>query len=158
MDIGLPEMDGIECVRALCKLAPQIRFMMLTVIDDTEKIFESLKAGATGYLVKSDGERLLKSICELHAGASPMSSSIARKIIRYFSNASPEAARFATLTLREEEILRKLAEGMIYKEAADALNISDKTVRSHCNHIYKKLQVCSKSEAVRLFHKHGRTN
>lgn len=150
MDIKLPGMSGVECVRPLKRLLPEAQVMMLTVLEDYEQIFQSLRAGATGYLLKQHiPERLVESIRELHAGGSPMSNSIARKVVLAFKELpgdSPEAA--SMLSPREQEILDHLGRGHLYKEIASELNLSYNTVRTHVQNIYKKLHVCSKSEAA----------
>ena len=146
MDIGLPKMSGIECVKQLKDVAPQIEIIMLTVHADNDYIFESLRAGAVGYLVKNIfPSKLLNSIKEVKNGGSPMSSSIARKVVSSFNSFSKPAAN---LTKREKEVLDLLCQGKSYKVIADDLFISPDTVRYHLKNIYKKLQVNSKYEAV----------
>lgn len=146
MDIALGESSGIECVRELRTVLSETRFMMLTVFEDSDRIFESLKAGATGYLIKRGvTTRLADAIRDLHAGESPISPSIARKIIQAFVQPDPAEG----LTLREREILDQLARGRQYKEIADGLGVSFHTVRTHVQRIYRKLHVRSKIEAVR---------
>lgn len=146
MDIGLPKMSGIECVKQLKDIAPEIEIIMLTVHADNDYIFESLRAGAVGYLVKNIfPSKLLNSIKEVKNGGSPMSSSIARKVVSSFNSFSKPAAN---LTKREKEVLDLLCQGKSYKVIADDLFISPDTVRYHLKNIYKKLQVNSKYEAV----------
>ena len=151
MDIGLPGRDGVECVRQLKPVMPNAEFMMVTVFEDHEKVMASLSAGATGYLVKSASwERLKESIVDLHRGGSPMSSSIARQVLtKLFRPDSRLAATpNASLTPREEEVLKSLSQGRRYKGIADELGISPYTVRAHIHAIYEKLHVRSKAEAV----------
>jgi DNA-binding NarL/FixJ family response regulator len=151
MDIRLPKTSGVECVRRLKVVLPQTQMMMLTVFDDYEQIFQSLRAGATGYLLKqSVPEKLCESIRELHAGGSPMSNSIARKVVLAFRKMAAEHPEpGARLSAREQEILEHLARGHLYKEIAGELDLSYHTVRTHVQNIYKKLQIRSKSETVR---------
>lgn len=143
LDIEMPEMNGIECLRHLCPRLSGTRFMMLTVFEDYDRIFESLKAGAAGYLIKKGvGTRLATAIRDLHAGESPISPSIARKLIQTFQRPTEE------LTPRERQILGSLARGRQYKEIADELHLSFNTVRTHVNRIYEKLHVHSRREAI----------
>lgn len=160
MDIGLPGIDGVECVRQLKPLMPKAEFMMVTVFEDHEKVMASLIAGATGYLVKSASwDRLKEAIVDLHRGGSPMSSSIARRILKNIIQPRPRATSLldAGLSLREEEVLQSLAQGRRYKEIADHLAISPHTVRAHIHSIYEKLQVRSKAEAVSQYRKHSQS-
>ena len=152
MDIGLPGISGVECVQQLKELLPETEFMMLTVFEDHELVYASLQAGATGYLVKGLApERLLEMIRELRAGGSPMSSSIARRVVQRLLRPEASAVPESQLSLREEEILRMLASGQRYKEIADGLGLSVHTVRTHIHRIYRKLQAQTKAEAVRKF-------
>lgn len=160
MDIGLPIIDGIECVRRLRTQMPNTEFLMLTVFDDNERILAALAAGATGYLVKSaPWETLKESIVDLHLGGSPISSSIARKIINHFVQTTPQAPETQNspqngeITLREMEVLRALSRGWRYKEIAKNLEISPHTVRAHVHSIYRKLQVHSRTQVVEEFRK-----
>jgi DNA-binding NarL/FixJ family response regulator len=152
MDISLPGMSGIECIRALKKLLPGVQIMMLTVFEDHARIFQSLQAGATGYLLKKESsDLLLNAIADLHNGGSPMSNQIARRVVRAFQNqdeSTSSNASFNSLSPREQEILSLLAQGYLYKEIAKKLLISLDTVRTHIRHIYEKLQVRSRTEAV----------
>ena len=149
MDINLPRMSGIECTRQLKQRQPDLSIMVLTVYDDDEKIFESLKAGARGYILKkTPPARLLEAILELHGGGSPMSSSIARRVVQTFQGPEILSKEKGNLSGRESEILSYLAKGYRYKEIAEALFISVETVRTHLRNIYEKLQVRSRSEAV----------
>jgi DNA-binding NarL/FixJ family response regulator len=150
MDIRLPDRSGIECTARLKRLLPNTHFMIFTVHEDDEQIFEALKAGASGYILKSSTrEEILSALKDLKHGGAPMSSQVARKVIQSFrkpeSTKSPELSE---LTPREEEILALLAQGYIPKEIAAKLSVSYATVRTHLNHIYEKLHVRSKTEAV----------
>jgi DNA-binding NarL/FixJ family response regulator len=149
MDINMPGMGGIECVRHLKTLVPQLQILMLTVYEDTEQIFKALAAGATGYLLKrlEPGE-LLQAIRDVHAGGSPMSNSIARKVVDSFQKASPAGEKQNLLTSREQIVLDCLANGLAYKQIGDQLSISINTIRTHLRHIYEKLHVQSRTEAV----------
>jgi DNA-binding NarL/FixJ family response regulator len=152
MDIHLPSQSGIECVARLHRMKPQIQVIMLTVEEDSERVFDSLKAGATGYLVKHVApEEILEAVDEEHRGGAPMSSHIARHVVRAFRQSASVDGAEATLTAREEEILRLLAKGCRSKEAADLLKIGAGTVNTHVRHIYEKLHVRSRAEAVARF-------
>jgi len=152
MDINLPGISGIRCVNALKNLFPEMLFMMCTAYEDNDKIFDSLKAGASGYILKTEGpERILEALEDMIAGGSPMSSTIARKVVASFVKQDKENAQIETLSDREKMVLEKLSEGLIGKEVADQLNISDGTVRKHIQNIYKKLQVNTRVEAINLF-------
>jgi DNA-binding NarL/FixJ family response regulator len=155
MDINMPGMDGIECVNQLKVLAPQIQIMMLTVYEDTERIFKALAAGATGYLLKRlEPEELLQAIRDVHAGGSPMSNSIARKVVASFQAAHRAGEKQNLLSQREQSVLDCLAEGLAYKQIADQLGISINTIRTHLRHIYEKLHVQSRTEAVAKYLRH----
>jgi len=148
MDIELPKRNGIECVRELKRLLPKLPVMMLTSYDDPEKIFQSLKAGACGYLLKRTSlAEVLEAIQEMHRGGSPMSTQIARRVVASLHQPTPKTAASA-LTEREEQILARLAKGFSNKEIADLLSVSLETVRTHLRHIYEKLHVHSRTEAV----------
>jgi DNA-binding NarL/FixJ family response regulator len=148
MDINLPRMSGIETVRRLRVLIPSAQMMMLTVFDDTTSVFESLKAGASGYLLKrAPVSELLTAIRDLAAGGAPMSGVIARKVVQYFGQHGP-APEVQTLTAREYEVLVALSQGEQYKEIAARLGISINTVRRHIMAIYEKLHVNSRLDAV----------
>ena len=155
VDIGLPGQSGIELVQRLQSQLPGTQFMMLTVCDDTERIFRALAAGATGYLLKKDAPaHLLAAIQDLHAGGSPMSSAIARKVVTRFQPPARSPARTAApappLSPREQEILELLAQGRLYKDIAEHLGIAYGTVRTHIRRIYEKLQAHNRTQAVRL--------
>ena len=146
MDINLPGMLGPECVRKLKPVCPNTQFMMCTVYEEDEHIFESLKSGATGYILKkTPPDKLLEAITDIHNGGSPMTGGIARKVMSSFVPAAPASNE---LSSREFEILEALAKGFRYKEIADKLFISIDTVRSHIRNIYEKLQVHSRTEAL----------
>jgi DNA-binding NarL/FixJ family response regulator len=149
MDINMAGMNGIECVRHLKTLVPQIQILMFTIYEDTEQIFKALAAGATGYLLKrlEPGE-LLQSIRDVHAGGSPMSNSIARKVVASFQEANRAGEKQNLLTPREQAVLDCLAQGLAYKQIGDKLGISINTIRAHLRHIYEKLHVQSRTEAV----------
>lgn len=148
-DIGLPGMSGIEGVRRLKERFPALPIIMLTVYRDDEKIFESICAGASGYILKkAPPQKILDAIVEVHEGGAPMSSEIAMKVLNAFRKFVPQKQPDYQLSKREEEILQELIEGNSYKTTADHLNISVHTVRFHIRSIYEKLHVHSKSEAV----------
>ena len=149
MDLHLPGRSGIECVGWLGDALPRALVIMLTVEEDSERVFESLKAGATGYLVKNvTPEEILEAVREVHRGGAPMSSHIARKVVALFREPSVGQSRTLPLSPRELEILRFLARGFRSKEIADALGIGCGTVNTHVRHIYDKLHVRSRAEAV----------
>ncbi len=148
MDIHLPGMSGIEAVRKLKTQCATTQFIMSTIYEDDDNIFESLKAGASGYLLKKTApSRILDAITEVFNGGSPMSSQIARKVIASFQQKS-SIDEVNILTPKEKEILKALAKGLRYKEIADEMNISIETVRSHARKIYEKLHVQSRTEAL----------
>ncbi len=151
MDINLPQMQGTEAVHVLKELKPELQIIMLTVYEDSEKVFESLEAGATGYLLKrTPPDQLLNSIKDVMAGGSPMSPTIARRVVQSFNRVVPTkpAGEPLVLSAREEEILNLLVKGKRYKEIADTLFISPSTVHTHLHNIYEKLHVRSRSEAM----------
>ena len=149
MDINLPGMSGIECIKLIKDKSPDTQFMMFTVYENDEKVFEALKAGASGYLLKNTGlVQLIESLKELHLGGSPMSANIARKLVTLFRNQQKETVNVEVLSSRENEILQLLAKGLLYKEIADQLAISVSTVRQHIHHIYEKLHVQNRTEAI----------
>jgi DNA-binding NarL/FixJ family response regulator len=149
MDINMAGMNGIECVRRLKGLAPEIQIVMLTVYEDTEQIFKALTAGATGYLLKRhEPDELLQAIRDVQAGGSPMSNSIARKVVASFQKADQAGEKQNPLTAREQAVLDFLAQGLAYKQIGDELGISINTIRTHLRHVYEKLHVQSRTEAV----------
>jgi len=150
MDINLPGLNGIECVRQLKPLLPETQFVMLTVYEDADHIFNALAAGATGYLLKqTPRSELLAALKQVHAGGSPMTSNIARKIVQSFQRQKlPANSEDAELSPREREVLELLARGYLYKEIADTLTISLPTVNTYIRRIYEKLHVRSRSQAV----------
>jgi DNA-binding NarL/FixJ family response regulator len=149
MDIHLPGISGIECVRKLKPGLSFTQFMMCTVYEDNESVFDSLCAGATGYLLKnSPPSKITEAIIDLYHGGSPMSSVIARKVIEAFRPAVEQNKDVEKLTNREREMLDLLAKGYRYKEIADRLSISFETVRTHIHNIYEKLHVQSRTEAL----------
>lgn len=156
MDIGLGGISGIEVVRELKASHPEILFMMCTIYEDDEQIFEALSAGASGYILKkTPPAKLLEGIQELMEGGSPMSSQIARKVVAAFQNKKsdkhPAESALDILSKREKEILEMLSKGLLYKEISDAVFISTETVRKHVYHIYEKLHVTNRVEAVNKF-------
>lgn len=151
MDINLPGMNGIECIRQIGGRNSHTQFMMFTVYENDEKVFEALKAGASGYLLKNTGLiHIIEALKELHQGGSPMSANIARKLVSNFQQQAQKErlSGMAALSPRENEILRHLARGLLYKEISDKLNISTSTVRQHIHHIYEKLHVQNRTEAI----------
>lgn len=149
MDINLPGMSGIECVARLKEKTPKTQVLMLTTYEEGDLIFESLRAGANGYLLKNmaPGE-LITAVEQVHAGGSPMSMHIARKVVNHFQRIRQPSSDMEKLTKREQEILALLAKGFLYKEIADQLGISLSTVRAHLHTVYEKLHVQSRTEAV----------
>jgi DNA-binding NarL/FixJ family response regulator len=149
MDINLPGMSGIEAVRKAKAKRPQAQFLMCTVQDDDDNLYEALCAGATGYLVKdADPEQVLAAVKELHAGGSPMSAGIARRVIAALQRQRTPHPEVLMLTEREREVLDKLAQGFRYKEIAESLHLSIDTVRTHIRNLYDKLQVSSRTDAL----------
>ena len=149
MDIKLPGMSGIQCAAEIKKSFPDIQIIMVTVYEDSERIFRALKAGANGYMIKSDlPDQLLEAIRDVHAGGAPMSSSIARKVVKHFHLVGVSTEESDNLTSREREVLELLAQGLIYKEIGDKLNIAVTTVRTHVQKICSKMHVRSRMEAV----------
>jgi len=149
MDINLPGMNGIECIRQLKEKTPGTQFMMFTVYENDEKVFEALKAGASGYLLKNTGlVQMISSLKELHEGGSPMSANIARKLVSLFHQEAKVKSQIESLSPRENEVLVLLSDGLLYKEIADQLSISIATVRQHIHKIYDKLHVENRTEAL----------
>jgi DNA-binding NarL/FixJ family response regulator len=149
MDINLPGIKGPECVRQLKAQLPSVQFLMLTVYEDGDSLFNSLKAGASGYLLKRTAPaRLLDAIRDVHAGGSPMTPQLARRVVQFFMEPAEKESPVASLTPGEKEFLDQLAKGYAYKEIADRMNISIDTVRSYVRTVYEKLHVHSRTEAV----------
>lgn len=160
VDINLPGISGVECVRQLAIVAPHVQILMLTVFRDTDTIFEALAAGATGYLVKPvAGDRLVEAIYDVHAGGAPMTGSVARKVVQAFRQ-GPAAGGgdLPGLSPRERQVLDMLAQGHSYKEIAASLGVRYATVRTHLEHIYKKLHVRSRAEAVARYTRRQKPN
>lgn len=149
-DVNLPGMNGIDCIQRLKMLHPKMQMMVLTVYDDTDTIFNALKAGATSYLLKSTSpEKVVEAIQEVYNGGSPISSQIARKVLEAFSPKERTNEYLQELSRREQEVLELLSKGFRYKEIADKLFLSIDTVRTHIRNIYEKLQVNSRVEALK---------
>jgi len=149
MDINLSRLSGIECTRRLKAKLPQLQILMLTIYEDSDQIFQSLRAGAGGYLLKrTPSAKILESIREVHAGGSPMNSHIARKVVQFFNQISQPAPHLELLSEREKDVLALLSRGQLYKQIADNLGITLDTVRKHLQSIYQKLHVHSRTEAV----------
>lgn len=151
MDINLPGMSGIDCIKVIKEKCPATQFMMFTVYENDEKVLQALQAGATGYLLKrTEPQRIVESIKELNQGGSPMSSNIARKVLNIFLN-EKVITKKEILSNRENEVLQLLADGLLYKEIAERLYISHGTVRQHIHNIYEKLHVHNRTEAVNKY-------
>jgi DNA-binding NarL/FixJ family response regulator len=149
MDINLPGIKGVECVRQLKSAMPGVQFLMLTVYEDSDSLFNSLKAGASGYLLKRTASaRLLEAIRDVHGGGSPMTPQLARRVVQFFSKPAEGELSVSRLTPGEREFLNQLANGYAYKEIADRMKISIDTVRSYVRTVYEKLHVHSRTEAV----------
>ena len=149
MDINLPRMSGIECVSLLKQQCPEVQVLMLTVYEKPETVFQALRAGASGYLLKrSIAKNLTSAIQDLLNGGAPMSSAIARRVVHYFHQLGPASDGLVKLSAREREILEMLANGDLYKEIAEKLKISFTTVNTHIQHIYENLHVRTRTEAV----------
>jgi len=152
VDINLPGMSGIECVAKLKAQLPGLRVLMLTTYEESDLIFNSLRAGASGYLLKKMlPAELIQAVEQAYAGGAPMSMQIARKVVDYFHQAPPPASDMQKLTPREQEVLTLLSKGCLYKEISDRLGIGVTTVRTHLKHIYEKLHVQSRTEAAVKF-------
>jgi len=152
MDINLPGMSGIECIRQVKPLCPACQFMMFTVYEDDEKVFEALKAGASGYMLKKHGsQKIIEALKELYDGGSPMSADIARKVVSAFHANEKHSEPNYHLTRRENDILQLLAKGMLYKEIAQQISISNNTVKQHIHNIYEKLHVQNRTEALNKY-------
>lgn len=156
MDIGLPDISGIECVRRLKPLCPGTEFMMCTIYDEDEKVWQALEYGASSYILKrSKPDFLLDAVREVHSGGSPMSPDIARKLVRRFQHETDKQHQY-NITPREKEILELLSRGLLYKEVAENLGISINTLKRHIYNIYEKLHVDNKVEAInKVFGRRG---
>ncbi len=151
MDINLPGLNGVECVRQLKPLLPETQVRMLTVYEDTENIFNALAAGASGYMLKrTSTKELIEAIHEVKRGGSPMTMHIARKVVQSFQKAAP-AEPAGKLSEREQQVLDLLSQGLIYKEISDRLGVSYETVHTYIRRVYEKLQVRTRTEAVAKF-------
>ena len=156
VDINLPGMSGIECVARLKAKLKDLRMLILTTYEDSERIFDSLRAGASGYLLKKTGyAELVQAIEQMHAGGAPMSMQVARQVVDHFHQFQRAASDMEKLTSREQEILALLAKGCLNKEISDQLNISVSTVSTHVQHIYEKLHVQSRTAAAAKFFGRG---
>ena len=155
MDINLPGMNGVECVRKLKSILPQMQVMMLTVYEDTENIFNALAAGANGYMLKrTPAKELIEAIQEVHRGGSPMTAHIARLVVQSFQRtpgAQQTVDELSKLSEREQQVLDLLSQGLIYKEIAEKLDVSYESVHTYIRRIYKKLQIRTRTEAVAKF-------
>ena len=152
MDINLPGIKGVECVRQLKTILPKVQFLMLTVYEDSDSLFNSLRAGASGYLLKRTASaRLIEAIQDVHAGGSPMTPQLARRVVQFFSRPGGDNSPVSRLAPGEKEFLEQLAKGYAYKEIADRMSISIDTVRSYVRTVYEKLHVHSRTEAVVKF-------
>jgi DNA-binding NarL/FixJ family response regulator len=149
MDINLPGVNGIDCIKEVKNKVPKTQFMMFTVYENDEKVFEALKAGASGYLLKNTGlVQMIQALKELHDGGSPMSANIARKLVTVFRDREKELKELESLSQRENETLQLLSKGLLYKEIAEQLSVSVNTVRQHIHKIYEKLHVQNRTEAI----------
>ncbi len=149
MDINLPGMSGVECLRQVRLKNHKTQFMMFTIFEDSEQVFEALEAGASGYLLKNTKpEKIIASIKELHEGGAPMTAGIARRVVHSFQKQAVISDERAKLSARENDVLNLLAKGLLYKEIAQRLGISFGTVRQHIHNIYEKLHVQNKTEAI----------
>ncbi|MGH7940149.1 MAG: response regulator [Limisphaerales bacterium] len=156
MDINLGDLDGIECVRRLTSVMPKAQVLMFTVFEDTDQIFRALAAGASGYLLKRQPpKKLLEAILEVCDGGSPMSAPIARKVVQSFKTAPVTGDKSAELSPQESSVLAGLADGLVYKQIADQLDVSIHTVRNYIRRIYEKLHVHTRTEAVAKFLRRG---
>jgi len=154
MDINLPKMSGIDCVRRLKGQIPSTQFIMLTVYEDADVIFKSLLAGAVGYLLKGRADsaaQVIAAVRDARHGGSPLNSLIARKIVQHFHHQPSRPGAEQPLSAREREVLELLSKGLPYKEIADMLGVNIETVRKHCHNLYEKLQVSTRTEAVVKF-------
>jgi DNA-binding NarL/FixJ family response regulator len=152
MDINLPGQSGIDCVRQMSQRCRASQYLMYTVHDDDHRVFEALKAGANGYILKSSSpDQILEAVRELHQGGAPMSAHVARRVVTQFRPAPGKAFDSAQLSERENEVLELLAQGLLYKEIGEKLSITTGTVKQHIHRIYEKLHVQNRTEAVNRF-------
>ncbi|HEV2453655.1 MAG TPA: response regulator transcription factor [Verrucomicrobiae bacterium] len=155
MDINLPGMDGVECVRQLKAKMPDVQFMMLTVYEDGDRLFKSLTSGASGYLLKrTPAAKLMAAIQEVYDGGAPMTPEVARRVVQYFQRMQDSSRNLTSLTARETDVLEQLSKGYLYKEIVNNLGISFGTLHSHISRIYEKLHVHSRTEAVLKYLNH----
>lgn len=153
MDINLPGRTGIECVREMGGACPRSQFLMYTIHDDDQRVFEALKAGANGYILKgSTPDQLLDAVRELHAGGAPMSALVARRVVAHMRPSTPKAESLALLSTRENEVLQLLAQGLLYKEIGHRLGITEGTIKQHIHRIYEKMHVQNRTEAVNRYY------
>lgn len=154
MDINLPGQSGIDCVRQLSQRCKGTQFLMYTVHDDDHRVFEALKAGANGYILKSSTpDQILEAVRELAEGGSPMSAHVARRVVQQFRPMQDRAAmEESDLSQREHDVLALLAQGLLYKEIAERLHIATGTVKQHIHRIYEKLHVQNRTEAVNRYY------
>lgn len=153
MDINLPGASGIDCVRSMSQRCRSAQFLMYTVHDDDHRVFEALKAGANGYILKSSTpDEIVDAVKELHAGGSPMSAHVARRVVQHMRPAAPAPlAEGAELSPREQQVLELLAQGLLYKEIGDRLHITVGTIKQHIHRIYEKMHVQNRTEAVNRY-------
>lgn len=152
VDIGLPGKSGVECVRQVKALRPDIQFMMYTIFDKDDDIFESLKAGASGYLLKTPNEeKVLEAVREMLSGGAPMTPAIARRVTEFFFGGRSVVKEMELLSDREKEVLDHLSRGLFYKEIGEQLGISIGTVKQHIHNIYQKLHVDNRTEAINIY-------
>ena len=149
MDINLPGISGIDCIRRIKNVCPNTQFMMYTIFEDDDKVFEALEAGASGYLLKkTPKEKIMEALVELYEGGSPMSTQIARKVIKSFQQKNQFSSESNLLTPKQKEVLELLSKGFLYKEISEKLKISLNTVKQHIHKTYLKLHVCNRTEAL----------
>jgi DNA-binding NarL/FixJ family response regulator len=154
MDIDLPGMSGIDAIYTIKSNFPKAKFLVLTIFNDDEKVFKALKAGAGGYLLKKHSfDYLIEEINELHNGGAPMSPEIAKKVISYFQNDEGKND-FSKLTEKEKIVLHMIVDGFLYKEIASKLNVTIDAIKKHAHNIYEKLQVRTRSEAIKKYLSH----
>lgn len=155
LDIQLPDMSGVEVLKSIREQYPDMKIIMFTSFEDDEKIFQSLKAGANGYIVKNESlDNIVRAIEDIEQNGSPLSPQVAQKMITYFHETGQQTKDLDTLSDKEMEILQMLSIGLLYKEIADKRSISIETVKKHCSNIYRKLQVSNKAEAIHKLHHH----